>query len=209
VLATTEPTGVAERLRTVRVAVESTVVRFALLHVIDTSGWQLCAHTEPCRCLTLADRASVDRPSTVLVVRDAPGPCLESINDVMAGRALGVVLWNEPEALAAVFEAVRFQSTVIPSRAIELATNAPRLTIRQRDTLRLLGAGRSNRAIAMMTNQSISTTKRDIAGLLEIFDVPNRAALITAATALGFVGPPTGSCADYQVEPEPDDASGW
>ena len=133
-LAVTQSADGAERVRTVRVAVGSTVVRFALLHVIESTGWTLCPHTEPCRCLTLADRPSVDRPSTVLVVRDAPGPCLESINDVMAGRALGVVLWNEPEALAAVFEGVRFQSAVIPSRVIELATKAPRLTGRRRAT---------------------------------------------------------------------------
>ena len=76
---------------------------------------------------------------------------------------------------------------LVPERVVELATLAPALNRRQQETLRLVAQGRSNQAVAMAMRQSLSTVKRTLSELLDVFDVPNRAALLSAAAALGFV----------------------
>lgn len=173
--------------RTVRVEVSAAVVRLALSHVAQSAGWRTCAHAGSCGCLLLTDVGGARNHRSIRVVRDTPAECLDALELVMNGHACSLVLWNEPEALVAIFEAVRHSATVIPNRIIELATLAPRLSERQRSTLRLLASGRSNRGVAATLQQSVSTSKRDIAELLQIFDVPNRAALMSTATSLGFV----------------------
>jgi DNA-binding NarL/FixJ family response regulator len=65
--------------------------------------------------------------------------------------------------------------------------SAPRVSERQVETLQLLAAGRSSRAIAQALRSSESTAKRDISELLQLFDAANRTALVTAATSLGFI----------------------
>jgi DNA-binding NarL/FixJ family response regulator len=75
---------------------------------------------------------------------------------------------------------------------LELGALAPRLTDRQRQTLRLLARGSSSTSIAGALRQSESTAKRDIAELLVLFDAPNRTALVSSAASLGFVAPSPG-----------------
>ena len=174
---------------TFSIGVSSVVVRLALLHVAQGVGWTPCAHLPPCGCLRLTDRASDVPRDEVLVVRDAPAPCQDALDAVLHGRARSVVLWTDPEALVVVLAAVPHRTIVIPDRVVELAAAAPRLSPRQRDTLRLVALGLSNRLIAAAQHQSLSTTKRDIADLLGIFDAPNRTALMSSAASLGFVTP--------------------
>ena len=181
--------------RSVRIQVSSVVVRLALMHVAESVGWRSCSHEIGCTCLVLTDRCPADGANHVLVVQDTPAACMDALDHVIGGRARSVVLWNEPETLATVFDAIHHRSTIVPDRVIVLATHAPRLTLRQRDTLRLVGLGRSNQAIAVVLHQSLSTVKREIADLLLLFDVPNRAALMVAATTLGFIGRRAGSAA--------------
>jgi DNA-binding NarL/FixJ family response regulator len=50
-----------------------------------------------------------------------------------------------------------------------------------------VAAGRSNTDISAALHQSTSTTKRDIADLLAIFDAANRAGLTQTAARLGFL----------------------
>ena len=172
-----------------RVEVESAVVRLALRYVTEDCGWHLC-HTHPsgCECLLVADRTTAQgRRTDVLIVRDDVAACQGALDAVLAGRARSLVLWDDPEALASAVELLHRGATYVPERVLHLAQNAPRLTVRQRRTLRLLAAGRTNREIAQGLHQSPSTTKRDIADLLEIFDVANRAALMSTANRLGFL----------------------
>ena len=113
-----------------------------------------------------------------------------TLREMMASgpfTARSLVLWDEPETLASAVGLLHRGATYVPERVLQLAQNAPRLTARQRRTLRLLAAGRTNREIALGLHQSPSTTKRDIADLLDIFDVANRAALMSTANRLGFL----------------------
>lgn len=175
--------------------VGSVVVRLALTHVSEDCGWRVCLqHQASCRGLVVADRqfSSCGGRLDVLVSRDDPASCQEAVDAVLEGRARAVVIWDEPEALPTTVDAVQRGSAVLPQRVITLAHAAPRLTDRQRRTLRLIAAGRSNTQIATGLHQSVSTSKRDIAELLERFDVTNRAALMNTATRLGFLqGPVT------------------
>jgi DNA-binding NarL/FixJ family response regulator len=171
-----------------RLDLSSSVVRLALRYVTEDSGWHLCgSHMEGCPCLLVADRAIEGVRTDVLVVRDDAARCQDGLDAILDGRARALVLWDEPETLISAVDLLQRGASYVPERVLRLAQGAPRLTPRQRRTLRLLSAGRSNREIAVGLHQSQSTTKRDIAELLEIFDVANRASLMTCANRLGFL----------------------
>lgn len=174
---------------TVLIDVSSIVVRLALRYVSEQRGWRVCAGSnERGACLTVADRHLLaDPPLDVLVSRDTPSQCQAALDAVLNGSARAVVLWDEPNSLGPAVDALLQRSAVIPERVIQLALLAPRLSSRQQSTLRLVAMGRSNAEISASLNQSASTTKRDIADLLEIFDVDNRAALASTAGRLGYV----------------------
>ncbi len=169
----------------VAIDVASVVVRLALLHVAEEAGWYPCRHHDSCDCVRISDHVSGGR--LVLVVRDRAAECQQALEAVTTGQARAVVLWDEPETLLAAFEALCHDACLVPRRVVDLAASAPRLTQRQHATLRMLALGRSNRLIATAHHQSLSTAKRDIADLFELFDVTNRAALTSAASSLGFV----------------------
>jgi DNA-binding NarL/FixJ family response regulator len=172
----------------VRIDVSSAVVRLALRYVSEERGWQrCCCHDDLCRCLAIADQCHPCSAVDVLVTRDLPSNCQEALDAVLAGTARAVVLWDEPMSLGPTVDALAQRSSVIPERVIHLALQAPRLNERQRQTLRLIAAGRSNSEISSALHQSSSTTKRDIGELLVIFDTANRAGLTTAAARLGFL----------------------
>lgn len=172
----------------IRLEVSSGVVRLALRYVAEDRGGRICcAHTGSCRCLLVTDLSSCTVKMDVLIVRDQVAACQDSLDAVIAGRARALVLWDEPETLATAIELLTAGGSYVPERVLHLAQDAPRLTVRQRRTLRLLAAGRSNREIAGGLYQSQSTTKRDIAQLLAMFDVTNRAALTSTANRFGFL----------------------
>jgi DNA-binding CsgD family transcriptional regulator len=176
----------------VRVEVASTVVRLALLYVARDGGWGVCEHEGRCGCRRVSDRLPVGPDCLdVAVANPEPASCQAAIEATLAGQVRAVVLASEPEDLTAACAGLAEGLTVIPTRVIELGSLAPKLTERQRATLRLLAKGASSTTIARALRQSESTAKRDIAELLQLFDVPNRAALVSSAAALGFVpGPP-------------------
>ena len=175
---------------TVALDVTSTVTRLALSYVIDQAGWDRCDHATPCRCLRVADHLGASsRRVDIVVTRAEPAACHDAIQAVVAGRARAIILNDEPEQLGPTVDALVTGRMTMPQRALELSLAAPRLSGRQRDTLRLLATGRSSRAIASAMHQSESTAKRDIAELLQVFDVPNRTALVAYATRLGFLDP--------------------
>jgi DNA-binding NarL/FixJ family response regulator len=172
-----------------RIEVTSVVVRLALSYVSRERGWTICdeAH-DGCGCIRVADRVGRDdRRVDVLVTQDSPRHCQEALAAVLRGEARSVVLWDEPASLTATVDALQQGSSVIPERVIVLAQEAPQLNERQRRTLQLVSAGRSNADISRALCQSPSTTKRDLAELLELFDAKNRAGLSAAASRLGYV----------------------
>ncbi len=181
-----EPAGATLGLR---IELRSVVVRLALSYVSREEGWAVCDETrERCDCLRVTDRVTRSGPRVdVLVTEDSPRRCQEALDAVLRGRARSVLLWDEPGSLAATVEALQQGSSVIPERVIERAQEAPRLSDRLRQTLQLVSAGRSNADISTALSQSPSTTKRDLAELLDLFDARNRAGLSAAASRLGYV----------------------
>lgn len=165
------------------------MVRLALSYVSEERGWTVWPDGHGgCDCIQVSDQLRSHRQRVdVLVATDDPAACQEALDAVLAGRARSVVLWDEPGALGTTIDALRNGSAVVPERVISLALDAPRINERQRRTLRLVAAGRSNAEIAVTLCQSASTTKRDIAELLTTFDVTNRAALMATANRLGFL----------------------
>lgn len=187
-LADSQPTPTSPALR-LRIEVASVVVRLALSYVSRERGWAICdeAHTD-CGCLRVSDRVGHgDRRIDILVTQDSPRRCQEALDAVLQGATRAVVLWDEPGSLTATVDALQQGSSVIPERVIQLAEEAPHLSDRQRQTLQLVSAGRSNADISTALCQSPSTTKRDLAELLELFDATNRAGLSAAASRLGYL----------------------
>lgn len=175
---------------TLRIDVSSVVVRLALQFVASERGWAYRdTHLPACACVRVSDRRpSDDVPRLdVLVCEDTPAACQLALDTVLDGAARGIVLWDQPETLASTIDAIQVGSVVIPERVIDLALEAPRLTERQHRTVHLVAAGRSNREIAATLHQSTSTTKRDLAELMGILDVANRASLLAVANRLGFL----------------------
>lgn len=172
----------------VRVDISSTLVRLAVLYVAADTGPGVCEHDGACHCVRVSDR--LPRPGDlldVLVVTADPAACQDAIDATLKGRVRSVILDATPEGLGAAYTGLAEGLTVIPTKVIELAGLAPKLSDRQRETLRLLARGVSSSAIAVALRQSESTSKRDIAVLLQLFDAPNRTALVSAAASLGFV----------------------
>jgi DNA-binding NarL/FixJ family response regulator len=172
-----------------RIEVSSVVVRLALSYVSRERGWTICEESrDDCSCLRVADRVGRDdRRIDVLVTQDSPRRCQEALDAVLCGAARSVVLWDEPGTLTATVDALQQGSSVIPERVIQLAQEAPHLSDRQRQTLQLVSAGRSNADISKALCQSPSTTKRDLAELLDLFDAKNRTGLSAAASRLGYL----------------------
>ncbi len=174
----------------VQIDVSSQVVRLALSYVVTDGGWALCtAHHDHCRCVRVVDnsrRRAHDR-AEIVVVRDTPNDCQDALDAILAGTTRAIVLWDEPETLQDAIVAAGNGAALIPSRVLQLAHDAPRISARQRRTLKLVAAGRSNREIASALHQSLSTTKRDIAELMTVLDAANRAALTTTAARLGYL----------------------
>lgn len=173
----------------VQIDVTSQVVRLALSYIAEDGGWMLCTnHHDQCRCVRVVDNVRRDPDGAqIVVVRDTPSDCQDALDAILAGAARAVVLWDEPEALRHAITVACNGSAFIPGRVIELAHDAPRISARQRRTLKLVAAGRSNGEIASALHQSLSTTKRDIAELMSLLDAANRAALTTTAARLGYV----------------------
>lgn len=189
-LITSPETAQTDPALRVRIEVSSVVVRLALCYVSRERGWRVYAgqgHDRPCVWVSDRNQPNGGARVDVLITKDDPASCQGALDAVLAGTARSVVLWDEPESLVSTIEAMRHGSAVVPERVIGLALDAPRLNERQRKTLRLVAAGRSNSEIALGLYQSSSTTKRDIAELLKVFDVANRAALMAVANRLGFL----------------------
>lgn len=174
----------------VHIDVTSHVVRLALSYIAEDNGWTLCTnHSTHCPCVRIVDndrRRAHDR-AEIVVVRDTPKDCQDALDAILAGTARAVVLWDEPETLQDAIIAAGNGAALIPGRVLQLAHDAPRISARQRRTLKLVAAGRSNREIAGALHQSLSTTKRDIAELMHVLDAANRAALTTTAARLGYL----------------------
>ena len=172
-------------LRPVQIDVSNVTVRLALCFVAEDAGFVRGTSSEAITVsdtLPAGDGVAVD----VLVIDARPVACQRAIGAVSQGTAKAVICNDEPDRLPTALRAVSDDLSVVPQRVIECANRAPVLSPRLLRTLQLVASGASNQVIARATHESVSTVKRNVAHLLELFDAPNRMALTSTAIRLGY-----------------------
>jgi DNA-binding CsgD family transcriptional regulator len=180
----TEPAPASTRQ--VRIDVTNLTVRLALCFVAEDAGFPRGSSSE---AMTVSDTIPAGEfavPIDVLVIDARPVACQRAIGAISQGSARSGICNDEPDRLPSALRAVNDHLSVMPRRVIECANRAPVLSSRQFRILQLIAAGASNQKIATTTYASLSTVKRDVAHLLELFDAPNRLALTAAAVRLGY-----------------------
>jgi DNA-binding NarL/FixJ family response regulator len=174
----------------VQILVGDTTLRLALSFVAEDAGYVRRDCDDALRIVDLSHLSS--SLAAVVVVDSRPALCRYAVSLVSQGRTRGVLAADEPEHLVPTLAAVQSGLVVLPHQVIERANAAPLLRPRQARTLQLVLAGLSNSRIADHSNASISTIKRDIAELLEIFDAPNRLTLASTAVRMGYASAASG-----------------
>lgn len=79
--------------------------------------------------------------------------------------------------------------TFVPGHSAAPAAGARALTLRQIETLRLLGEGRSNREIAQAMDITERTAKAHVAAILDALGAGNRTQAVLAGQRLGYLHP--------------------
>jgi len=173
----------------VLIDIRETTVRLAMAYVVAEAGWTPAAHPAP-GVVRVSDRiphrSSDEPPLDVLVLVPTPNACRRALDAFSAGDVRAVVLSTNPPDLPTTLELVGGGLGVLPMSVIDAALRWPSLRPRLEQTLRLVLRGSTNATIAKATHQSEATVKRDVAELLRLFDAPNRLALATTVTRLGY-----------------------
>jgi DNA-binding NarL/FixJ family response regulator len=173
-------------LRPIQIDVSNVTVRLALCFVAEDAGFVRGHSTEAITVTDTLPGGDAPAPIDVLVIEARPVACQRAIGAVSQGTARAVICNDEPDRLPAALRAVTDELAVVPKRVIECANRAPVLSARLLKTLQLVASGMSNQGIARTTHESLSTVKRNVAQLLEVFDAPNRMALTSTAIRLGY-----------------------
>ena len=159
----------------------------ALVHACETAGWARSRVPEP-RAAVVADQlvTHVHRRLDALVIEPTPAASRLAVEAFTGGRAASVVAATEPHTLPRALELARDGYGIIPRIVVEAAERLPEIPPRLERVLQLVLRGRTNAAISRTLAQSLSSTKRDISHLLDLFDAPNRQVLVAAAMRLGI-----------------------
>ena len=115
----------------------------------------------------------------------------EQIEAVPRAGALGYLLKGAPveeieRAIRTVARGETYLDPRVASRAIALS-GAPRLTDRQREVLRLVAAGRSNKEIAKALHVTERTVKFHVTAIFDKLGAENRAQAVAIAHERGLV----------------------
>jgi two-component system nitrate/nitrite response regulator NarL len=122
----------------------------------------------------------------VLLVPASTAACAEGIAAVVDGR-VGVVLTDDEADLVPVaLAAADAGFAVVSQRVVAAAAGMPPLSLRDRAVLRLVGDGRSNRAVAAELGTTIGSIRAAVARLSRSLDVDGRAGLVERARSLGL-----------------------
>lgn len=159
----------------------------ALVHACEAAGWTRSNVPTP-RGAIVVDQVvvPVHRRVDALVIEPTPAASRLALEAFTAGRVLAVVAAGEPHTLPPALELARAGYGVVPRRVVEAAERVPQLSPRLDQVLQLVLRGRTNSAISRALVQSLSSTKRDVSSLLQLFDAPNRQALVATAMRLGI-----------------------
>lgn len=174
--------------RCVVLDVADTTLRYALAFACEEAGWR------PLRCARPQAWRVVDRPPgegaasrwvDLVVVAPTALACRRALDAFTVGRVGAVASAADPHSAVRALELLREGTASMPRAMVEEAQRFPALRPRLERTLHLVVRGATIGAIAQALHQSPSSTKRDVAELLHLFDAPNRLALATTAVRLG------------------------
>lgn len=166
---------------------DDATLRLALTHVVERAGHRVARRLDLAELIVTADPDPARRPvPQVIAVAPIGAACQLSLRAVREARARAVVCADDPQRLTTAMQAVADGWTTVDQRAISIAATAPRLDTRSAEVLQLLLRGATNQQLATRLSRSMSTVKRDVAGLFEAFDAASRLELVARARALGF-----------------------
>jgi DNA-binding CsgD family transcriptional regulator len=175
-------TGTAAR-RAVHLDLLDATVRFALAHACQ--GWPRAPVPAP-DAWHVTDRPPAAAGSAaVLVAPPTPLSSRRALDAFTAGLVAAVVSSAEPWTLPTVLDAGAAGLSAVPQALVDQALRFPVLRPRLERTLHLAVRGASVATLARTMHQSPSTTKRDVAELLRLFDAPSRVALVATAVRMG------------------------
>jgi DNA-binding CsgD family transcriptional regulator len=159
----------------------------ALVRVCERAGWARSAAPIPLAAV-VADQLPGPPPRRVdvLVVEPTPAASHVAVDAFAAGRVRAVVAASEPDTLPRALELARAGYGIVPRLVVEAADRLPALSPRLHRVLQHVLRGRTNAAISRSMAQSLSSTKRDVSTLLDLFDAPNRQVLVVTAMRLGI-----------------------
>jgi DNA-binding CsgD family transcriptional regulator len=169
----------------VHIDVESRVLHHALLHVVETAGWQPTQQRHE-GVAVVCDRLTAGLDVDVLVVEPTPLGCRTGMDALIGRQVRAVVCADEPDSLVDALNAFGDDWCLVPVRVVERASTLPDLSTRQRQIAGAIAAGQPNRLIARGLRVSEATVKREVAGLLRTFDAPDRLSLVSRLVPLGL-----------------------
>ena len=143
-----------------------------------------------------------DHPTTSVIIVTMHED-LDYLFDALKAGAAGYLLKDatQREVLAAVRQVVRGESPLSPEKVTQLLRRVPngtlrgvgpppeRLTPREREVLRLVVRGQTNREIARGLNVSVATVKVHVERLIAKLGVSDRTQAAVRAVELGLVAP--------------------
>ncbi|MCX2951120.1 helix-turn-helix transcriptional regulator [Lentzea sp. NEAU-D7] len=128
--------------------------------------------------VTVADAARATGPRTVAVL-----PSFDAVEGLVRLGVTGLVLADDPpeDIVRAVHDVHRFGGWVSPRLVPSLLPGPPpaSLTVRERETLRLVAEGRENAEIAAAMFITVSAVKYHVSNLLRKFGCRDRTQLVS------------------------------
>ena len=174
-----------DRRPLVHVDVESRVLQHALLHVVETAGWQPTPQRHE-GVTVVSDRLTAGVEVDVLVVEPTPLGCRMGMDALIGRQVRAVLCADEPDGLTDALSALGDEWCLVPARVVEQASALPELSTRQQQIAGAIAAGQPNRLIARGLRVSEATVKREVASLLRTFDAPDRLSLVSRLVPLGL-----------------------
>jgi DNA-binding CsgD family transcriptional regulator len=157
--------------------------------VVAASAYVVVEFASATACLVSDDLdrdGGLPRARTIEVVELRPRNASRALSSVRAGVSHGVIVADEPDAIAWALYSCAHDGVFVSSSAIAIAFRFPSLTTRQDKALEMIAQGESTRAIMRRLHISDASAKRDLRALKEQLGVSKRADLMAKAVSLGY-----------------------
>lgn len=160
-------------------------LKLAVTALLESSGYHVMSvdHEE---ALIVTDDEAIQGQDVVRLVEDRSGPSKEAFDALIEARVGALVSKRDPAYLPIALQAIEHGMLVAPHHIIDSAQAIPAISTRQAKILNLIGAGLSNRQIAIRLSVSDAIIKREVSSLLRIFDTNSRVNLAMRSAEIGY-----------------------